>query len=104
MNHLIRCEIRQEILNNGINYHDGNNRFKSLINYLNVAEIQQEILNNGVNFDEFNARIKAHKVHNKHETAFLKNKTNKFIEKSSKFNKNYNNKPARKLHDRRLRW
>ena len=75
------------------------------MNYLNVAEIQQEILNNGANFNEFNARVvKAHKLHNKHETAFLKNKTNQFVAKSSKINKNYNNKPARKLHVRKLRW
>jgi hypothetical protein len=66
--------------------------------------IMANILNNGVNFDEFNARLKAHKVHNKHETGFLKNKTNKFVAKSSKMSKTYNNKPTRKLHDRKLRW
>lgn len=66
--------------------------------------IMANILNNGVNFDEFNARLKAHKVHNKHETGFLKNKTNKFVAKSSKMSKTYNNKPTKKLHDRKLRW
>ena len=88
-----------EILNNGVNY-DGDARVKGLMNHLIMAGF----LNNGVNFDEFNARVKAHKVHNKHETGFLKNKTNKVVAKSSKMSKNYNNKPTRKLHDRKLRW
>ena len=64
--------------------------------------IMVNILNNG-NFDEFNARLKAHKVHNKHETSFLKNKTKKIVAKSSKMGKTYNNKPAKVLNDRKLR-
>lgn len=66
--------------------------------------IMANILNNDINFKEVNARLKVHKVHNKYETSFLKNKTKNIVAKTSKVSKIYSNKPAKMLNDRKLRW